>query len=235
MISTKTLNVGKSEAAPFVAFGDESIAGKETIAAYAYVVLPRSRIHQVEGRLRRLKRKFKIPEKIAIHCRQLMAPHQREKLGLTHLTSEDARSVVGHAITLMNESRVWVKYAWSYLPDLEKSLGRELVLRTVDGNESHTQAVNFSAKAVTGFLAYLSMILPTGPQASQCQIFASEERTRSRPLFGDGPSQRVDKSLSGFTDIGASSGSVFFCRTFCRASRGIDHFSACRRRRFYMR
>ena len=208
-----TIHIGNSPAAPFLAFGDESIAGDGDTVVYAYVVVHRRRIHQVEARLRRLKSRFKIPQGVMLHCRQLMAPHQREKLGISHLTTEHARNVIGHAVTLMNESAVWVKYAYCSLEEVAATMGKEIVLRNQDGSESIAQPVNVSSKAVVGMLAHMSMVAVAkgnpGPRAEDCQIFASEERTPVQPLFGSGPMRRADSTFTGFSDVGAPAGYAF--------------------------
>ncbi|MGO0790083.1 hypothetical protein ACTOWA_09465 [Herbaspirillum seropedicae] len=212
-MATNTIHIGNSTAAPFLAFGDESIAADGDMVVYAYVIVRRTRLHQVEGRLRRLKRQFKIPQEVMLHCRQLMAPHQREKLGIAHLSTEDARLIIARAITLMNESYVWVKYAYCSLASFTANMGDVIQFTDNSGAVGPIAKVNPSAKALTGMLAHAAMVAfaanNPGPRAEFCEVFASEERTAVKPLFGDGPSKQADSIFGGFSDIGTPPGSTF--------------------------
>jgi len=92
-------------------------------------------------------------------------------------------------------------------------MGDEIQFTDISGSIGPSAKVNISAKAVTGLLAHAAMVANApnnqGPRADLCQIYASEERTPVKPLFGDGPSKRVDSALGGFSDVGAPSGSTF--------------------------
>ena len=67
--STNILPVGSSRAAPYLAFGDDS-RFKNTLV-FAVVIIPRTRLRQVETRLARLKKEYSIPDHIQLHCRTL--------------------------------------------------------------------------------------------------------------------------------------------------------------------
>ena len=110
-MAARTEIVGKSRSTPFVAFGDDS--QYDGILVFSYVFIPRARLRRVLRDISSIKRKFRFPTDASIHCRELFSGQQRAKQGLSHLTQSDVQAIVQHAVTLINQHDVFLRYAFA--------------------------------------------------------------------------------------------------------------------------
>lgn len=193
----KTIDIRNDPSAQYVAFGDDSKFGD--ILVFAFFVIARKDIDRMNKRIAKIKRKFGVPEVTILHCRELFHPHPREKAGLGHLSSERARSIVGHIIHELNVLDCRVSYAFL------RSRPGEMVLPGVGGIPVH-----YDDKGMLSMLAQACYSRPGGaldPRTGACEIFVAEDRTKIQFLgaeFG-----RADKWTAGFSDVGAEPGTVF--------------------------
>lgn len=198
---SKTPEIGRDNTAPFVAFGDDSKYGD--VLVFAFLVIKRNDVPRMEKRLSRIKSRFGIPEQTALHCRELFHIHPREKAGLGHLTSDQARSIVGHLIHEINQLECWVRYAFS-----RKRPG-EAFFHAGDGFP-----IQDDDKGIMALLAQSSLIPQVrdvgkarGPNATDCEIFVAEESTSVRFLGHE--RRRADHWVSGYSEVGATPGGLF--------------------------
>ncbi|MFM0261876.1 hypothetical protein [Paraburkholderia sediminicola] len=202
MNSPQTIQVGRDEKAPFVAFGDDSQYGDSL--AFAFVLVPRTRLRFAERKLERLKKRFKIPQHVTLHCRTLFSGQQREKSGLGHLSPSDVRSIAAQAITIINDVNARVHFAVQDATTFFASLGNELQLYNQDGSPSVKLPVTPDPKGLLGMMAFSCFPLNQngryGPTASQCEIYVSEDKTKVG-FIGE-KRTRADSHYAGFLDIG---------------------------------
>lgn len=195
---------GRDMSAPYVAFGDDSL--HQDFAAFAFVLVPRTRLNSARRKLDQIKSRFNIPTATVLHCRTLFNGRQREKMGLSHLNPGDVRAIVAQTITAINEVRGRVHYAVQNFPDFAKRLGSELHLQSNDGSPSVTLPVSVEPKGLLGMLAVacfpLGQFDVNGPSAAQCEIFVSEDRTKIS-FIGERRS-RADSLYAGFLDTGTA-------------------------------
>lgn len=209
MEKSNIIGVGENNQARYLAFGDDSQFGDTLVYAFAFV--QRGRVQSVERRLLALKDRFNIPQETTLHCRVLFSGQQREKAGLGHLTPRDARWIVSHAVRILNQRRVLVRYATASLTEWKAALGDELELDGETDGEALKLPVKMDPKGVLAILAQACFIVPPngseGPTASQCEIIVSEDRSKVQFI---GPrKRRADRMYAGFSDIGAPDGQVF--------------------------
>lgn len=194
--------VGRDKEAPYVAFGDDSRYGK--FAAFAFVLIPRTRLGSARRKLDRIKRRFGITPSVVLHCRTLFSGQQREKMGLGHLTRDDARAIVAQSITLLNEVSGRLHFAAQDFTIFSQMVGKELQMNSVDGSPPITFPVFEEPKGLLGMLAVMCFPLDPsgalGPSAAQCEIYASEDKTKIS-FIGEGRT-RADSLYSGFLDTG---------------------------------
>ncbi|WP_439606881.1 hypothetical protein [Hydrogenophaga sp.] len=200
----QTVEIGRDKEAPYVAFGDDSKFGD--VLAFAFFVIKRSDIHRMEKRLNRVKRRFGIPEGVVLHCSKLFHPHPREKAGLGHLSSEQARSIVGHLIHELNVLDCWVRYAFCRRREGEVLVPAEGEFSAIDND-----------KGMMALLAQTCMLPAVrdvggvkGPSASLCEIYVAEEKTKVQFLGKE--SHRADRWTSGYSDVGAAPGGLLRLR-----------------------
>lgn len=195
--------VGRDKAAPFVAFGDDSRYGP--FAAFAFVLIPRTRVGSARKKLDQIKRRFRIPPSLVLHCRTLFSGQQREKMGLAHLTREDVRAIVAQAITAINQVNGRLHYAVQDFTAFSQMVGKEIQMTSVDGSPPITLPVSEEPKGLLGTLAIACFPLDPsgafGPSAAQCEIYASEDKTKIS-FIGEGRT-RADSLYSGFLDGGS--------------------------------
>jgi hypothetical protein len=207
--NARVIKTGALSSAPYLAFGDDSQFGD--VLAYAVIIVRRTKLRQIESRLSALKERFRIPKQIALHCRELFHVHPRQKAGLSHLSDENARAIVAHAITILNQGDSILRYTIGNLSYFRTIIGDELEFT----HESDGSKMNLSAKVdpkgLLGIMMHACFSVPpdgsSGPNASECQIFASEDRTKVK-FIGPG-GRRADGLYSGYSDIGAPEGVVF--------------------------
>lgn len=210
-MSTRTKIIGGNQNAPFVAFGDDSQYNGALV--FAYVVVPRTRLRRALRDIGKIKEKFKFPAGAAIHCRELFSGQQRAKQGLAHLGQQEARAIVQHAITLINQHKVFLRYAYAHTERIEGifgSSGTITLAHKFDGSEVVLPAA-FEPKGIIGLLAHACFASnpdgSQGPTASQCEIYAAQDKTQVR-FVGKGR-QRADSLIRGYSDIGAPEGVIF--------------------------
>ncbi|MCT7313812.1 hypothetical protein N5J06_22810 [Ralstonia sp. CHL-2022] len=190
--------------APYVAFGDDSL--HQDFAAFAFVLVPRTRLNSARRKLDQIKRRFNIPTSTVLHCRTLFNGRQREKMGLSHLAPGDVRAIVAQAITAINEVHGRVHYAVQNFTAFVKQLGSDLHFHSNDGTASVTLPVSVDPKGLLGMLAIACFPLVNfhvnGPSAAQCEIFVSEDRTKIS-FLGERRT-RADSLYAGFLDTGSA-------------------------------
>lgn len=214
--NTNTLPVGSSSAAPYLAFGDDSHFPNTNTLVFAVVIIPRTRLKQVETRLAVLKEKYKVPAHVPLHCKILFNRHPKEKAGLSHLSPKDVYSIAARAVTIMNQTGVILRYAVADLSVCQSAIGKELELVNKDDVSTTklpiTEIDQDFGKVIIGKLANLCFAVPPdgshGPTASECEIFLAEDKTKLKFVIG-AHGRRADSHYSGFSDIGATDGNVF--------------------------
>lgn len=200
--------VGNDPNAPFVGYGDDS--QHENTLAFALVILPRPRVPTVQQRIEEIKRDFKFPPGVPLHCRQLMHPVQRQKVGLDHLNEEGVRSVIGAVLGEFNSNLIAVRYGVAGFADMRDSLGREIELRSKDG-QTIRLPVDAQAKGLLGLLANSACVLAPndgsqGPPPTHCEFVLAEDRTKTA-FIGLGRRQAHSR-YTGFSEIGAAEGEI---------------------------
>lgn len=197
------------DTAEYLAFGDDSQYGDTLV--YAFAIIHRSRISVTESRLAALKRRYRIPDAVPLHCRVLFSGDQREKAGLGHLTPQSAKQIFERVITIMNRGPVFIRYAVADLAECKAAMGNELQMYNKNGIESDRLSVIVDPKAILGLLMQTCFAVPAdgseGPTSSQCTIYVSSDATRVKFI---GPQRkRADRMYSGFSSIGAPEGQVY--------------------------
>lgn len=186
--------VGQNSCAPFCAFGDDS--AYKDILVYAYAVFHRHHIEKAERRLSRLKRKFKIPHDVPVHCRVLFSGHQREKIGLSHLSPIDVKKFIAKVIERMNTVPCWLRYSYCRVDEL------------IDYSEIYPDdeelIFHYDPKAILGSLSQSCFLPHKGdmslPLAEDIEIFTSSDKTKVK--FVNNKKRRADRLCSGFTAVG---------------------------------
>jgi hypothetical protein len=203
-ITTERVVLEGRRNAPMVAFGDESLASDQDTAVYAFFMIKRSHLFRLDRKLALLKKKFGIPPDVLLHCRQLISPAQRAKLNLHHLSTEDARRVIAHAVTLINELRGLVCYAYCSLADVSE-LGKTIKVMDPDGVWAE-HPVNAEAKAMSGILSDIAFLSAShhGITSENCDVYISEDKSIVKRLFGKGSTQaQYSMTLGGVTSSGS--------------------------------
>ncbi|MEW6068645.1 MAG: hypothetical protein AB1610_10195 [Nitrospirota bacterium] len=205
----ETVSVGHGEGTRFLAFGDDSQFMNTVV--YAFAIVDRSNHRRADRRIRKIKDKFRIAPDIPIHCRILFRKEQREKHGLTHMSDDDARSLVRMAIVEMNKIPVALRYAYMDLSDLDMGAEGKITLKHVSDDSTIDMPVKYDPKGFIGLLMQSCFAVSPdgreGPPASECQIYTSEDSTKIS--FIGKERKRADKWYSGFSDIGARENTVF--------------------------
>lgn len=208
MSAPQTIQLGNSPIAPYVAFGDDSQF--RDYAAFAFVLIPRTRLRFAERKLERLKARFAIPASVTIHCSPLFSGQKREKAGLGHLSPVDVREVVSQAVTLINDVNGRVHYGVDHAPSFFQKLGTSVQFHDHTGGSPFTKPVSADPKALLGMLAVACFPTgqrsPYGPTAAQCEVFVSEDKTKLA-FIGD-RRLRADSLYSGFYDMGNVAGQL---------------------------
>ena len=209
MANAKTIPAGGDRAAKYVAFGDDSQFG-DTLA-FAFVVVRRDRLRYAEERLNGLKRLYRIPNDVRLHCRVLFHKVARINAGLDHLTDDDARAILRRAVELINRVPMILRYSHDSLSRFASSLGNEIELTGEADTTKITVPVNVDPKGLLGILMQACFAVPPnrsqGPTASDCEIIVAEDRTKVAFI---GPQRRrADSMYRGYSDVGAPTGGVF--------------------------
>lgn len=77
MGNAKTIFVGSDSGARYFAFGDDSQFGD--VIVYAFIFVATTRVRAIERKITELKKDFKIPIEVTLHCRTLFSGQQRQK------------------------------------------------------------------------------------------------------------------------------------------------------------
>lgn len=202
--------IAKSDS-EYVAFGDDSNLA-DVVLAFAFVIVPRKNIKEVETRIVELKNRFKIPQEASLHCKTLFHGDKRRKAGLSHLSINDVHSIVDKAINIINKNDVILRFAAAPLSFFEKIFTPEFEMtHTVDGTTKKFPA-KADPKAILGFLMNACCVDVLGniqaPKIADCEIIAAEEETKTELLIGK-ERKRADRHYQGFSDVGAPTGMVF--------------------------
>ncbi|MGX2030917.1 MULTISPECIES: hypothetical protein [Methylocaldum] len=216
-MNANILPVGSNRSTPYLAFGDDSRFYNTLV--FAVVIIPRTRLKQVETSIARLKDKFDIPAHVQLHCRTLFSldkinPAKTE--GLSHLSLRDVHAIIGRVVTIMNQSGVILRYAVTNLPSSQAAIGKELRLENpVDGSYvtlSVTEQTEHFAKGMLVELAKTCFSVPPGssygPTAWECEIFLAEDPSRIKFI---GPSKAQVSSRYGdfYLDFGTANAMPF--------------------------
>lgn len=183
---------------PFIAYGDECKAGDNDTLVYAYVIVPRHRLHVVELRLRRLKRKYRIPRELIIHCSPMRNEHERRKLGIPHVRIQDINSLTADIVTLINENSIGVRYAVGSLSEMQQALPAQLAWHDENGPTDKFFSTECDYKGHLGMMSLACLTPMNGlPDQSNCEIICAAEPSMAR-FFGQ--NRQADSILGGFND-----------------------------------
>lgn len=198
--------VGINHGTPYLAFGDDS--QYEGLLTFAYVVIPKVKIVRVMRELRNLKKKFKFPDGVPIHCRVLFSGQQRDKRGLGHLTRDDPMRVIHHCITLINKYDLFVRYAYAREENWKTLWGGKNVLELFnDAGQVVEHSVATNPKGVLGMLAQACWTTSgnlNAPKAVDCEIYAAKDTTMTG-FMGDKQKQ-AHNWISGLSTVDAPEG-----------------------------
>lgn len=179
---TQRIAIGQNKNAPYLAFGDDS--QYLSLLTFAYVVVPKNNALRVIRNLGRIKRKFKFPPQTPIHCRALFNEHQRKKAGLGHLSDDAPIQILHHCVTLMNEYRLFVRYAYAREAAWKNIWGGADTVELSDSNGNTVEhPVSADPKGILGLLAQACWTYTgnlNGPKAADCQIYVSRDETKTR-------------------------------------------------------
>lgn len=191
--SPKVISAGNTpENKKFLAVGDDSAYGD--VLTYAFLIIKRGHSRTVKHKLQLLKKRFKIPEHVSLHCKILMHGDQRKKHDIDHLTREDTARIIRHAITIISECAIYLRYAYCYFSDGKRLIEQERgeLEFTKDYNEKIYFQATPDQKGFLGLLMQSCWSVPEngaeGPTAQQCQIIASADSTKTE-FIGSGKRQ----------------------------------------------
>jgi len=197
--------VGTNKDAPFLAFGDDS--QHKGLLTFAYIVVPKSKTQRLMRELDRLKRQFRIPKDVPIHCRVLFSGHQREKCGLAHFKRDDPLRLVHHVVTLMNKYDLFIRYAFAR-EETWKGLweGKSVSELHDDSGAPVEISVTQDPKGVLGMLAQACWAAPdtNGPRAIDCEMYASKDPTPTR--FMGQQKRQAHHWIRGLSTVNAPEG-----------------------------
>jgi len=170
--------------ANFLAYGDDSKF--KNILIFAFAIIHKNNLSNAIDSINRIKRSFKFPSDKPIHCRILFNEHARKKAGLDHITVSDARKMLNEIIIEMNSYRVLNRYAiFDYNcghPLFKENQNSEIIFKNDKDNSSIKKTVQAEPKGILSMLMQLCFAVGPdgkhGPQASNCQIYVSEDKTK---------------------------------------------------------
>lgn len=207
MFQAKTVIVGNNPGSEFLAFGDDSQFGNSL--TFAFAIVRRNHLKRAQKELSVLREKYNIPHEFGIHCRVLFSRNAREKIGLGHLTEDDAREIVGRIVSIFNQVPMILRFGVCDLDGFRQfaeKQGNILTLDHVDGKSTKEIPITVDPKGVIGLLAQVCFAVPpdgkNGLPANQCEIFVAKDETKVK-LFGNNKS-KAHRTYAGFSDIGAS-------------------------------
>lgn len=204
-----TVVTGKSTSAPYMSFGDDS--QYEGRLVYAYVFFKRTKLKSILREISLLKKRFKFPKGVDLHCRNLISGQQRKKLGLSHLSKTDVESIFRNIITIINKYKVLVRYSHAS-EDVKGYFDRGIEVGSNDPNMPNFMLnTRYDPKGVLGLLATMCFAInpdgSEGPIADQCEIYTSPDYTKVD--FWGGVKQQAHYLTGGFSAIGAADNEVY--------------------------
>jgi hypothetical protein len=202
--------VGADNNSKYIAYGDDSRYGGALV--FAFFIFKRTKLKSIVREIEDIKRRFRFPAGVGIHCRELMSGQARDKKGLSHLSKEDIDSILNNVITVINRHQGLVRFGYAFENKIDGLFGSgELVMESTIGEPDITLPAKADPKAIIGILAQAcfgngpngSM---NGPCAADCQIFISPDKTVTKFI---GPKGSQAHSLaSGFISDGRVPGMV---------------------------
>lgn len=191
--------VGSNTNSRFCAYGDES--RHKDILVYAYAGFDRENIGHAEKVVDMLRKEYKFPKRLPIHCRVLYNAEARRKCGLSHLNFEKVNKLIGQLINQMNEIPVVCRFAWTALTDKQP---------LVDSSDPEWRLPN-EPKGIIGILMQGCFAVPAdgsqGLPANETEIFVSADSTKIQ--FMGKKRYQAHRGYRGFSDIGAPTGEIF--------------------------
>lgn len=208
-MTSNIIPVGNNVESDFVAYGDDSQA--DSCLAYAFLIMRRKQIPEVEKRILLLKERYEIPSGISLHCRVLLHEDPREKAGLVHLSDVDGRSIIDKAVNIINKNSILVRCSTADLKLVEGILGPEITLEDVNNGDPVTLPMKSDPKAVLALCMQGCFAVPNngadGPTAKQCQIYTAADSTMVR--FIGRQRKQAHNLYKGYIDDKSEDGSVF--------------------------
>jgi hypothetical protein len=224
-----TVVTGKSTSAPYMSFGDDS--QYEGRLVYAYVFFKRTKLKSILREISLLKKRFKFPKGVDLHCRNLISGQQRKKLGLSHLSKTDVESIFRNIITIINKYKVLVRYSHAS-EDVKGYFDRGIEVGSNDPNMPNFMLnTRYDPKGVLGLLATMCFAInpdgSEGPIADQCEIYTSPDYTKVD--FWGGVKQQAHYLTGGFSAIGAADNEIYKIESnIGGAVSGASTASGCR-------
>lgn len=208
-MASNIIPVGNNVESDFVAYGDDSQA--DSCLAYAFLIMRREQIPEVERRILLLKERYEIPFDVPLHCRILLHEHPRAKAGLAHLTDLDGRSIIDKAVNIINKNSILVRYSTANLEVTKGILGSEVTLEDINDGDPVTLSVNADPKAILALCMQGCFAVSSngsdGPTAKQCQIFAAADSTKVQ--FIGNERKQAHNRYQGYIDDKSENGMVF--------------------------
>ena len=215
MADPTIIRVGTNGSSEYVAFGDD--CQLYDLLVFAFAIVRRTDVSWVEKRIAALKLYFGLPSDLIIHCRVLLHPHQREKAGISHLSTADARKIISRMITIANQASILIRYTWCRAFTIQEAVGTQIELKHVSDGTTITHPVNPDPKVLLSILMQTCFAVPPdgseGPLAAECEIIVAKEPTKKHQFIGKGK-RRIDRMYSVYSDIGAERNEIFdICST----------------------
>lgn len=209
MVSNVTL-VGSSGASKYIAYGDDSQYNGALV--FAFFIFKRTKLKSIVRDIEDVKRRFRFPPGVGIHCRELMSGQTREKKGLAHLSAGDIDSILNNVVTVVNRYQGLVRFEYAFESKFVGLFGSgELVLKSTIGEPDISLPARPDPKGILGMLAQGCFANGPnggkhGPCAADCQIYISPDRTMTK--FIGAKSSQAHYLTSGFIDDGREPGRV---------------------------
>ncbi|TWC50155.1 hypothetical protein FBY04_12048 [Pseudomonas sp. SJZ080] len=202
-------SVGADSGARYMAFGDDS--QYEGVLVFAFIIFKRTRLKSILREFEEVRKRFKFPEGVGIHCRELFSGQRRDKLGLSHLSREDITSILTNLITIINRNEAGLRFAYALEDKVKHMFDEPLMFESPDGGPNIQMPAKYDPKGVLGTLAQACFVVRPdgahGPQAKDCQIHIAPDTT---PVKFLGERKRQAHFLtSGFNDVHPEPGRVY--------------------------
>lgn len=213
-LADNTIPLGQSDSAPFVAIGDESIYGD--ILVYAYVIVPRIAIVQIERELLGLKLKFGIPKEKELHCRYLCSPSGRSQGGFEFLNRESVEDLLIEVFNVMQKNNTVIRAGYSTYSHHKGRFAKVLRMNDISGKNPKTVDVHtlksgeIDPKVILGSISHFIWARSLSgyePSAVECEILVNAEVSAVK-FLGE-KSRPAQEFCEGFLDINCPPGRVY--------------------------